>query len=1032
MSMDHHHHHHDHDHDHDHPHDHGHGHHHGHDHPHPHGAGVADEALFRRPLDGETGRRFWRSLEERSGSPEFQQWLGREFPGQADQWTDPNSRRQFLRLMGASLALAGVSGCAVHPSEEIVPYVRQPEEVVPGKTLEYASSIPVGGYAHGVLVKNYMGRPIKVEGNPQHPATLGAADAVLQAAMLEMYDPDRSQSILLNARPSAWANVLADLTAIRVDQLRSQGAGLRILTGTVTSPTVARLLAALLEQLPQARWTVHEPDGHEAVHQGARLALGEAADAVLDLAKADVIVALDANPLMRGPARLANARAFASRRDPSGSLNRLYVAEPMPTVTGSMADHRLPATAARVGVLAQALAARLGGPAVAGLTLTAAEEKWLAAAAADLQAAKGKGVVLVGEDQPAEVQAIGHALNGALGNIGQTVRYIAPVEAVAPEGRAGTLAELVADMQNNKVAALVILGANPVFTAPPELNFARALDRVRQSVHLGLYEDETSELCRWHVPEAHPLESWGDARAFDGTATIQQPMIAPLYAGKTAIEVLGALLGDSTVAPLAHVRATWKGERSDAEFEASWKKALHDGMLPGTAAEARAVTARPLGELTRPTAPTGGELELVLRPDPTIGDGRYANNGWLQELSKPLTKLTWDNVAHVSPATAAKLGVANEDVVELRFRGRKLEAPVWVMPGHADDAVTLHYGYGRRRSGRVGTGVGVNAYELRLAAAPGGGPGLTVGTTAKTYELACTQNHQAMENRDLVRTATIGHFKEHPDFAHAHGHHGPELSLAENPEPQRVRQEDGVGNAWAMAINLNTCIGCGACTTACYAENNIPVVGKDQVRRGREMQWIRVDRYFEGSEANPRIYHQPVPCMHCEQAPCELVCPVAATSHSAEGLNEMTYNRCVGTRYCGNNCPYKVRRFNFLQYTDLKTPQLKLLNNPEVTVRTRGIMEKCTYCVQRISNVRIAVEKQGRTQVLDSDGLQTACQQACPTRAIVFGNMNDKASQIAKAREDSRNYALLAELNTRPRTTYLARLTNPHPQIEAE
>ena len=757
--------------------------------------------------------------------------------------------------------------------------------------------------------------------------------------------------------------------------------------------------------------------------------------------RADVIVALDADFLSRGPDRVRAARRFAQRREPAnGPLNRLYAAEGTPTITGAMADHRLPVRPSRVAALARGLARAVGVEGASAVSLDEAERRWVAAAAADLTSHRGASLVVVGEDQPAEVHALGHALNAALGNVGKTVAYIAPVEAhPSGEEQGGNLAELVRDMAAGRVETLLILGPNPAYSAPADLDFAAALGRVRLSVHLGLYEDETAELCNWHVPQAHSLESWGDARAFDGTATIQQPLIAPLFGGKTAIELLAAVGGDTTTSPREQVRRTWRQRHGEEGFEAFWRKAVHDGIVEGTASEPRTPTLRAVGEILAsgeavpPAAPAA--LEIAFRPDPTIWDGCFANNGWLQELPKPLTKLTWDNAALFSPATAERLGLVNEDVVELEYAGRKLAAPVWINPGHADGAVTLHLGYGRRKAGRAGTGAGVSAYALRTSEAPAFGPGLTVRATGRTYPLATTQHHNVMEGRDLVRVATLAELAQHgPEH-----HEGHDWTLARSPEPQHIREAEGVGNAWGMVINLNTCIGCGTCTIACVAENNIPVVGKDQVRRGREMHWIRIDRYYEGTgrrgepAPNPKTYFQPVPCMHCEKAPCELVCPVAATSHSAEGLNEMTYNRCVGTRYCGNNCPYKVRRFNFLEYTQgAATPAtLKMLANPDVTVRTRGVMEKCTYCVQRINGARIEAEKTRGSDVVRYGEVLTACQQACPTQAILFGNLNDKNGAAAQARASgARHYALLAELNTRPRTTYLTRLANPNPEAE--
>ncbi len=646
---------------------------------------------------------------------------------------------------------------------------------------------------------------------------------------------------------------------------------------------------------------------------------------------------------------------------------------------------------------------------------------------------RGKSLVIAGETQPPEVHALAHLINHSLENFGNTVELISRVDA-GPHDQIGSLRELATDMRSGAVESLLILGGNPAYDAPADIEFARALanDNIRLRVHLGLYEDETAALCHWHIPEAHCLESWSDAQAFDGTATIGQPLIAPLYGGRSAYELLAIFLGEPGRSPLDIVREHWRREGLVGDFESTWRKALSDGVIPGTAPKPRAIAPR-LKDASSLDLGGSGErgFEIVFRPDPTIGDGRYANNAWLQEMPKPLTRLTWDNAALLSPALAKRLGVESEDLIDLRYRGRSVRIPAWVMPGQAEETVTVHLGHGRARTGRVGTGVGVDVYPLRHSDHPWFDSGLEISRVSGRRRLAATQHHFQMEGRDLIRVARLDEYREHPTFAKKHEQDsGKGESLIDEPAPQE-RRELGQGNAWGMVINLNTCIGCGACVVACQAENNIAVVGRDQVLASREMHWIRVDRYFEGADAqDPGFHFQPVPCMHCEKAPCELVCPVGATTHSAEGLNEMTYNRCVGTRYCSNNCPYKVRRFNFLQYSDETTPSLKLLHNPDVTIRPRGVMEKCTYCVQRITAGRIAAEIENRP-VRDGE-IVTACQAACPTRAITFGNLNDEQSAVRKLKDDSRNYGLLAELNTQPRTTYLAKLRNPNPKLEKE
>jgi molybdopterin-containing oxidoreductase family iron-sulfur binding subunit len=920
----------------------------------------------------------------------------------------------------------------VQPVETIVPYVEQPESIVPGKAMYFATASALGGDGLGLLVESQMGRPIKIEGNPTHPASRGATDVFSQAEVLSLYDPDRSQVVLRDGRVDTWERFLTFSVDLRDTLRAAKGRGLRILTRTVSSPTLADQLGRLLKELPEARWHSYEPVNRDAVRKGAELAFGEPLEPVYDFAKADVVVALDADFLGSGPGRLHYARAFADRRAQgeaeAGTMNRLYAIESTPTITGAMADHRLPLSARDVALAASAIARELkveGAPEADSRRLEG-RSPWLSALAADLASRRGKSLVVAGESQPAEVHALAFAINAALGNVGETVSFFPPRQ-YGPTDQIGSLVELVRDIEQGAVETLVILGANPVYETPGDLKFADALKnaKINVRVHLGLYEDETAALCNWHVPEAHFLESWSDVRAFDGTATIQQPLIAPLYKGKTSHDVVAALLGQAGLPGLEIVRSYWQGRLPAETFEAAWRKALQDGVVAEPAESVAKAKPPAPAKLDGVKLAAGGEgLEIVFRPDPTIYDGRYANNGWLQELPKPLTTLTWENAALVSPALAKKLGLENNQVVSLEYRSQSVSAPVWITPGQADDSVTVHLGYGRTRAGRVGTGCGFDVYPLRRTDALWFGDGLEVRPTSRTHTLSITQHHHDTAGRDLVRASTVAAFH---DGSHGHGEgHSGHHEFSFYPEPPVPQSED---YAWAMAIDLNRCIGCGACTIACQAENNIPIVGRDQVLNSREMHWIRVDRYYEGEDsANPSTYFQPVPCMHCEKAPCELVCPVEATTHSDEGLNEMTYNRCVGTRYCGNNCPYKVRRFNFLQYSDQSTPSLQLLNNPDVTVRMRGVMEKCTYCVQRINEARINAQIEDRK--IGGDEVTTACQGACPTRAIVFGNKQDPESEVAKARKSPRHYALLAELGTLPRTTYLARLSNPRPDAE--
>ena len=977
---------------------------------------------IRRRLAERQGPDYWRSLDEVADTPEFRELLHREFPEGATEWTDPVGRREFLKLMGASLALAGLTACRSQPSDKIVPYARAPEEVIPGKPLFFATAVTLGGCAVGLLVESHQGRPTKIEGNPLHPGSLGATDALTQASILGLYDPDRSQVVLRTGTPSTWNGFVAGLAKQLESGAQPQGGGLRILTETVVSPTLGAQLAAVLAKFPAARWHQFEPVSRDAVRAGARLAFGEAVNTIHRVDAADVIVSLGSDFLTTGPGAVRYAREFASRRHaetPPAGMNRLYAIESTPTLTGGMADHRLVARQDELESVARGLAVRLGID-VGGHPWrpTPEQAKWVDALAHDLTAHRGASLVVAGDEQSPALHLLAHAMNRALGNHGRTVVFTDPIEA-APLDQGESLGQLVADMQAGQVETLLILGGNPVYTAPADVPFAEALNTVPFRAHLALYEDETSTLCHWHLPEAHYLEGWSDGRAYDGTVSIQQPLIAPLYGGRTAHEVVSALVGEPR-SGYDIVREYWKTQRRPGDFEVFWRTALHDGLIADSALPVKTPTWK--GDIAAAPSVAAQGLDLVFRPDPAVWDGRFANNGWLQELPKPLTKLTWDNAALISPAAAERLGVQNGEVVELTYAARRLKAPAWILPGQADGTVTLHLGYGRTRAGRAGSGLGTNAYALRTAAAPWGGSGLTLKKTGERSRLAGTQGHQTMQGRNLVRMATTEEFRKHPDFARDPGDH------EGGHQPSFYPAHKYEGYAWGMAIDLNACTGCNACVMACQSENNSPVVGKAEVLAGREMHWIRVDRYYKGGVEAPETVHQPVLCMQCENAHCEPVCPVGATVHSSEGLNDMVYNRCVGTRYCSNNCPYKVRHFNFLQYADDRTPSLALVRNPNVTVRSRGVMEKCTYCVQRINEARIQAKTHDR-DIQDGD-VVTACQAVCPSQAIIFGDINDPKSRVSQRKAHPLNYGLLAELNTRPRTTYLARLRNPNPALE--
>lgn len=1148
--------------------------------------------------DAKGAPKMWRSLEELLEKPDFQSMLNREFPSQAGEWTDPLSRRTFLSLMGASIALAGATGCR-QPAGVIVPNVTEAEGALPGKPQYFATSMPLGGYATPVLAKSYEGRPIKIEPNVQHPSLAGAAggvspgtDVFAQASVLGLYDPDREFSLNFEGNTTTWEECLKGLKkALTSLDKGNKGSQIRILTGTVTSPTERDLVQRFLKKYPGSQWHQHEPLASDNGLLGNQAAFGQAVEAhpvLNDAAKgvrADVIVAIDSDFLNQGPAHLSLVRQFAELRDAGKpeTMTRLYAIEPTLSVSGTKADHRLAARPSAIPTLVAHLAHLLGAAGgKAGQGLEANEEKFLKVLADDLkdkafdhtgkkldkaESRSGKTVLVVGPRQPKEVHALAASINAKLGNIGKTIVYKAPLAAERPLAPEKSLASLTDDMAAGRVKFLLAVDNNPAYSAPGDVAFGEALLNLSRSkdattVYLGQYQDETAIKSQWRIPLAHYLEQWTDVLAHDGRACLVQPLIAPLFRGHSTLELLAGLLAvesdptkDTKDAPLVErqgyelVRRYWKawfeekrGSTPDLgkfkDFEAFFRASVHDGWVAGHSTPVAEVKVNDAGlaGLAIPAKASG--LELVFAQDDTVYDGRFANNGWLQETPKPITKITWDNAAYVGYGTALKElkldlkrerrgdkeyiapaksfgitggehGRAYVDVIELQSGSAKQLLPVWAQPGVADGVVVVQLGYGRTRAGRVGgmllgeekahpdkvgngkSGdvVGVSAYTLRSKAALWFAQA-TAKVTGKSHLLACVQGHHSMEQDGrpvpLVRIGTLaenakghgwvegegdhdhGHDHSHKEGGHNHADHKDERKpltlLNGDHDPLSGYEYDRKINRWGMVIDLNRCTGCSACVVACQSENNSPVVGKHEVSRGREMHWIRVDRYFQvnfedlDKASEVKTYHQPVPCMQCENAPCEQVCPVAATAHSYDGLNDMVYNRCVGTRYCSNNCPYKVRRFNFLQYTDYTTPSLKLVNNPEVSVRTRGVMEKCTYCVQRIRHAEITAEKRAinqaeaqgfgisrdktvagdskKVQVRINDGeVVTACQGACPAGAIVFGDMNDPKSKIAKLKGGEKtkhlNYSILEGLNTFPRTTYLAGLRNPHPDLEA-
>jgi MoCo/4Fe-4S cofactor protein with predicted Tat translocation signal len=982
-------------------------------------------SLIQIRTSGATGRQYWRSLDELAQKPSFRDWVHREFPEGASEMLDGPSRRNLLKLMAASFGLAGLTACR-RPAERILPNVKGIEDYVPGTAYFYATAMPFAGTVAPLLVETHDGRPTKVEGNPDHPYSLGAASGFAQASVLGLYDPDRSKAVLENGRESSWDAFQKFATGHFAQA--GDGDGLRFLSERITSPSLAAVKKHALAKWPKAQWTEYEPVNQDNAIEGAKIAFGQPLAAHPQFDQVKVILSLDCDFLGLDSATVLPIKQFTKRRhagEPSETeMNRLYAVEANYSLTGGMADHRLRLRSSEVQGFAADLARELDILPVGLKVLngTDSRQKFLTAVAKDLKASAGKALVVAGLRQPAAVHALAHLINEKLGS---------PVTFTMPDSEAtSNLSALAGEMSRGDVKTLVLLGGNPVYTAPADLQFEANLKKVPVTIHLGLEQDETASAVKWHLPEAHYLEAWSDGRAPNGLATIEQPMIEPLYGGRTAAEVLALISGYQDQKAYDIVRTLWLGSAK----EQAWRESLHNGLIANTAApevkpppaNASAIAAA----VQQSTNPKG--IEVAFYPSYSVYDGRFSNNGWLQECPDPMTKQVWGNAALVSPATARRLGVDTNDIVKIERAGISAEFPVMVQPGHADEALSLTLGYGRRECGRVGREVGSNAYPLRTAAGLWFQSGFTVTKTAKSLKLATTQEHHSIADTlaynetarrvpQLIREATFEEYKQNPRFAEEAVEVPPLVSIYGDFDYSK-------GNQWGLAIDLNACIGCNACTIACQSENNIPIVGKEQVMRGREMHWIRIDRYYTGKEEDPEVVHQGIACQQCENAPCENVCPVAATAHSPEGLNDMAYNRCVGTRYCANNCPYKVRRFNFLNYHKAMTEVEKMAQNPDVSVRGRGVMEKCNYCVQRIQEAKIKAKEDGRRPIKDGE-IVTACQQTCPADAIVFGNINDPDSRVHKLKQQDRNYALLAELNVKPRTTYLAKLRNPNPEL---
>ncbi len=989
--------------------------------------------MKRNPIHSNSlqGKEYWRSLDQLAETEEFKDFLNREFPAGASEMNDPVTRRAFLSIMGASVALAGLAGCR-RPVEKIIPYVNAPEEIVPGIPKYYATTMPFGLSSYGLLVETHEGRPTKIEGNKEHPSTLGASNAFIQGSILGLYDPDRAKTITRNGEQ----HTLEDFAAYWNGISHNNGEGLAVLSESFRSPTLNRLRSQFLRAFPQAQWITYEPVSDEHVFDGVQNAAGRTLLPLYHFDKARTILSLDSDFLLSDSENITHTRGFSAQRRISSetdTMNRLYAVESGYSLTGGAADHRYRLESGRIVAFAVRLARELDTLGIAVPELNAIsdvdsgtfDEHWISVAAHDLVENRGASLVVAGRNQPPVVHALVFAINTALGNVGSTVSYVEPEDASLPSTHG--LVNLAGTLRDGSVSSLVILGGNPAYNAPADLGLSELLGSIDNTVHVSPYFDETARLAEWHIPQSHFLEMWGDTRSANGSASIVQPMIAPLFASYSVARILNILTsGNTEESDHDIVRQTWRQLLDTRDFETNWRKVLHDGILQGS--ETAEITPHVNNSSLRALfsshnftdQDSRNDFELVFTQSNATFDGRFANNGWLQELSDPVTKITWDNTAMISPTAAQSLGVSNSDIVRVAFHGRELEIPVWIQPGQADNTISIALGYGRTGIGRIADGVGANSYLIRASGELFICSEVTISATGTTQLIATTQDHHSMEERPIVREANIEEYREHPNFA-------PEM--VEHPPLESLWTEHSYedGYQWGMAIDLSTCTGCNACTIACQSENNIPIVGKDQVSRGREMHWIRLDRYFTGDPNDPEMVHQPVACQHCENAPCEQVCPVAATVHDKEGLNQQVYNRCIGTRYCSNNCPYKVRRFNFYNLTN-ETPELvKMAQNPDVTVRSRGVMEKCTFCTQRINRAR-AQSKLDDREIRDGD-IRTACQETCPAEAIYFGNINDPESQVSRIKTQNRNYSLLGELNNQPRNTYLAKIRNPHPDL---
>jgi len=990
------------------------------------------------------GKDYWRSLDELSDTDKFQSFVENEFPEGTVDMPSQVSRKKFLGLMGASLALAGLTACR-RPIEKILPYIKAPEEIIPGVPKYYASAMPFGLNSYGIVVETHEGRPTKIEGNKGHSSSMGKANSFVQSSVLNLYDPDRSQSPKNIGREVSWKAFQTFWKPEYEQFLENGGEGLAVLSESFASPTLNRLRNSFLEKFPKATWAAYEPVSDENIYRGLEIATGQVYQPINHFDKAEVILSIDSDFLYLESNDIVNSRRFADGRrvtTENDSMNRLYCVENSFSVTGGMADHRLILPQSRISAFTAALITELKKSGLSintpdtidQIDVSDIDTKWIRILAKDLVATKGISLVIAGYRQSAEVHAMVYAINDGLKNNGRTIYYHQPNDRLYP--RHSEFKSLVNNLENGKINTLILSNINPVYSNSVDTDFTSAMEIAKNVIHYGFSESETSILCNWHLPGTHYLETWGDVRSFDNTLSVIQPMIAPLFKGKSQAEFFNTLMTAEFTSDYDLVSETWKSLLVSQGFEKQWQQVLHDGYLAGsdshpveTSINKRSLAA---GLSNYKPGKTKG-IEVVFAKSSATYDGRFANNGWLMENPDPVTKVSWDNVASISKKTANKLGLKNKELAEFSINGQKVIVPIWIMPGHAHNSITMSLGYGRTSGGRISNNVGVNVSRLKRSDSYLSSD-VSVTGTGRSYVIACTQDHHGMGSEKLVadqiqkrlpmivREGTLDEYRSNPDFVN---------DVVEQPELSSLWKEKEYtdGYQWGMSIDLNVCTGCNACSIACQSENNIPVVGKDQVEKGREMSWIRLDRYFSGDVENPEMVFQPVACQHCEMAPCEQVCPVTATVHDDEGLNAMVYNRCVGTRYCANNCPYKVRRYNFYNFTSELPEIVQMSQNPNVTVRFRGVMEKCTFCLQRINQAKITTKNENRTLV-DGD-VVAACQQTCPTDAIVFGNINDPDSKVSKMKKQNRDYSLLGEINTRPRTTFLAKLRNQNSKLDS-